>query len=522
MKSINPMVRHFLSKRVKAADLAVAILLAIAFILYIYNLTGWLINDDEGECLYDTWRMFKGDRLYLDFHTNQGPLFLFTGSILFKIFGTEVYWLRLATAAFTIFTAFFVFLIGRKVYNSAGTGILGMVFYLLLPVVYFQARFYRSDAYMVFFATLALFLFLKGWQEKKSYFFLYAGICYAIAFHYKAIAMVAVAAVTAFLIYQTIVNKSCFIRNVLIFFAAGFFLPVICSFLIITVLMPAFLTSFIGSILIQTGIKSMCLTDKIIGNLKEILMLGPAGCYSLCHLWLLWFALLVSSKYLREPGEAKRFFAFYLFGFFWVLFNPTIENTPRFLLYLFPIVVLVFADFILNIGKGNSGNLSRILISCILVFFLARVFIPGLISSIWFSQLKENDTLALAKYISENTKAADYVLTDYGEINFYARRKTIPIAAAFSLGAIKQGFITVDKLIKEIDAYPVRLIAIHERGGAVVWQRDVFANRLLPHHFRALINSPDGFKFKDYLKEHYLAVSSFDRQGQIFCIYLKK
>ena len=45
----------------KFSEWPVALLLIFILFLYSYNLTGWLIHDDEGSYLYQAWRMTEGE-----------------------------------------------------------------------------------------------------------------------------------------------------------------------------------------------------------------------------------------------------------------------------------------------------------------------------------------------------------------------------------------------------------------------------------------------------------------------------
>ena len=69
-----------ISRFVRSVDglaLALALLLLMG---YLFNLTGWRIHDDEGEYLYQLWRMTLGESPYRDFLTPQLPVFLYAGS----------------------------------------------------------------------------------------------------------------------------------------------------------------------------------------------------------------------------------------------------------------------------------------------------------------------------------------------------------------------------------------------------------------------------------------------------------
>jgi len=76
---------------------ALLVLLAIG-LLYLYNIDGWLINDDEGTDLYEIWRIAEGDEPGVDLITEQPPVFLLAGVGLGLLSGFNVAVLRGATA----------------------------------------------------------------------------------------------------------------------------------------------------------------------------------------------------------------------------------------------------------------------------------------------------------------------------------------------------------------------------------------------------------------------------------------
>ena len=90
----------------------------------------------------------------------------------------------------------------------------------------------------------------------------------------------------------------------------------------------------------------------------------------------------------------------------------------------------------------------RLIFSIIILFI---VFIPSLRKAKGLLYAKEKDTLVLVKYLEKNSNKNDYIMSDYGELNFYAKRKTTLKMASLSKSAIQCGGITSDKLIKELN-----------------------------------------------------------------------
>ncbi|MCB9008903.1 MAG: hypothetical protein H6656_16340, partial [Ardenticatenaceae bacterium] len=50
--------------------------------LYLANIGGWLMHDDEGTDFYEIWRLAEGEQPGIDFLAEQQPLYLLSGSFL--------------------------------------------------------------------------------------------------------------------------------------------------------------------------------------------------------------------------------------------------------------------------------------------------------------------------------------------------------------------------------------------------------------------------------------------------------
>jgi hypothetical protein len=135
---------------------------------------------------------------------------------------------------------------------------------------------------------------------------------------------------------------------------------------------------------------------------------------------------------------------------------------------------------------------------------------------------KEDGTNALVSYIKENTDKDDYVMCDYAELNFYAKRKTTPKVAGMSKAAVDCGGINSDRLINELNSFPVKLVLLHLEGGIPAELSPFFELAYGPHHFDSLIHSKTGAKFMNYIQANYNFVKTFNRSGQIFNVYKRK
>jgi predicted membrane-bound mannosyltransferase len=134
--------------------------------LYLYNITGWLKEDDEGTALYVTWRLAEGEIPYRDLINTKGPLFLLLGGGLNRLVGPSILGLRVVTVLGVIGGGYAWFRGLQTVYGMAA-GLIGAVLFLLTPEVYYLGRQFRADSWMLALIALALSVFLAGCQLKK-------------------------------------------------------------------------------------------------------------------------------------------------------------------------------------------------------------------------------------------------------------------------------------------------------------------------------------------------------------------
>lgn len=514
-------------EKYKIFRLFTVIILIGIFSLYVRNLTGWLINDDEGSYFYEFWRINNGDVPYKDFFVPEAPLSLFTGYIIFKLFGPSVFLARMLTVIVAFLTGYLIFLIGRRVY-SYKVGLFGFISYLILPVVYLQARFYRSETYMVFFSTLGLLMFIKAWQDNKRLFFVYSGIFYAVSLWYKLWGALSLIALLAFILYQAFLEKKplAIIKDILLPFLIGLSGITLFIYLIVHNMVPLFLECVVGLHMRQPTLSSSQRLATIIANIKGFLMVSPIQYgYKDKHSWLIIFSLPLAVLYLfnKRGRDIKKIFSFYIFSVSGVILtNPYGTETTRYMLYLVPVAVLVSISFIFYLIQPNKPFLVKMCGFAIFAFVMVAVFIPGFIRNAALSGIREDGTLAFAKYIRDRTAEEDYIMADYGDVTFYAKRRTTPLMAGMNKAAVDDKGITSGKLIKELGEYPVKMIVIHREGGVPQKLGLYLGTPCLPHHFSTLIESEDGPKFMGYLKKYYRLVDEFDRMGQIFDVYIKR
>jgi hypothetical protein len=188
------------------------------------------------------------------------------------------------------------------------------------------------------------------------------------------------------------------------------------------------------------------------------------------------------------------------------------ELYPRLLLYLLPSLSILFAATLepvrLLLGRRRPppapphGEGMPLLFLAI----IGAVFIPWAMSDVQILTRSERDTMAASRYIQVRTSSDTYVLSDYQELNFHARRSSTYWGAELSGGVVAAGRITGASLIAEIEAVNV--------GMVIVDVSDRTAHQMA--------NFRDYEDFYTYLQQHFVLLDTLPRGEQQLEIYVRQ
>ena len=132
------------------------LLIAILLIGYLINLTGWFIFDDEGEYLYQVWRMATaGEMPYRDFLTPQLPVYLYLGALVMKLGSGSLWLMRFYSVMLAFGSAILLFFIARK-HHGLLAGLLALTLFLVHADVFKEMRIFRNEPLFIFFVTLGV------------------------------------------------------------------------------------------------------------------------------------------------------------------------------------------------------------------------------------------------------------------------------------------------------------------------------------------------------------------------------
>ena len=139
----------------------------------------------------------------------------------------------------------------------------------------------------------------------------------------------------------------------------------------------------------------------------------------------------------------------------------------RHLVYLVPSLAALVAIGLDPLwGSGQHSWRGAAWRSTLVILCLGAALYPSWKENRRVATLWERDTPRLASYIQAHTAPDDYVLSDYPGLNFFAQRKTTPLAAGISRGSAKSGQIIGRDLISEIEAYDVQMVMLNVAQGA--------------------------------------------------------
>jgi 4-amino-4-deoxy-L-arabinose transferase-like glycosyltransferase len=137
---------------------------------------------------------------FRDFLTEQVPLFLYWGGTIVRIFGPSVLVLRYATVLATLLAAFVIYLTAREVFGYR-VALLSLPLFLMHKDVYFIARLFRPEAYMLLFSVLGAYAFVRAYPARWRGFFL-SGALFGLAMLFKLFAALPIGGCALFLLWR--------------------------------------------------------------------------------------------------------------------------------------------------------------------------------------------------------------------------------------------------------------------------------------------------------------------------------
>ncbi len=465
-------------QRVFWIDGMVLLLFILCFIAYIYNLTGWQVFDDEGEYLYQVWRMATaGEVPYRDFLTPQLPAFLYAGAGVMSLAGVSLAAMRLYSVLLAFASAGLLYLSGRR-HAGPLVGALAAGLFLVHPDVFRETRIFRNEPLFLLFVTAALVVGTWPREGPQRKYLAVSGAFFGLATLVKLFAVLPAAGMGLWLLWDWYRSrrrlKDLFLN------VAALALPMATvaglTMLAFILFEPAFLDLVLGHHLAQGG--DLSFVQVLLNKLRLYAV------YARFYPVLVIVGLLSAAVGLRRGDIRQR----------WLWQIPTVaaflvisrEFGQRHFMYLLPTLSLLVAWFLAELLRHHR----RRWLGAAALLVLGLIVVPAVRANADRASWNDTETAELANLIQERTAPGDAILADDIGLAFYARRPTTYSGAALSHGAVTSGQITGDILIDEIVADNVRMVLVDVSlltGNHMVFLRDYPRfHRFLENNFQNL------------------------------------
>ncbi len=521
-------------RRAATSDWIALVALAGLAALYFWRLDAWLINDDEGSYLYAAWRVSLGELPYRDFLTPQLPAFLLSGGLVFRALGASVVVGRSLAVCLTLLGGVILWATVRRLFGSLAALTAGLVL-LLHPDIYLHCRTFRPEPFMLLATCLGLYSLARatgtcpstalGCDDgqprlapgletrpdlpRRRLWYVAGGLALGVGILCKLFAVLPLAGCLAWLLHDGWAHRrpwrATLLEAGLLAGTAG--MVAAGGLGLFSLVGTPIWTAVLGHHLMQgAGLSPIEVWRKACGLYAEFLRYNNNALVAL-------LALAVATVGVRRRWRGVALFAWQLPTAL-VFFFLTRELWTRHLIYLLPSLAALFgvavrwtADKRSAAPSDWAGSAQRLIGGALVLAFV----VPALLVDRDTGWRWEDGTWRLADFVTLSTSPAAVVLSDYSELNFYARRPTTYSAASLSAGAAKSGQITWRRLRGELEQLqPLPPLVLVDRTRV----DDQEYGQL-----RFLHDLPD---FEAWLAESYERVGVFRRDPQQFEVYRRR
>ncbi|MDY7041863.1 MAG: glycosyltransferase family 39 protein, partial [Chloroflexota bacterium] len=457
---------------------------------YLYHLDAWRMNDDEGDFLYQVWRMSEGETPYRDFLTSQAPVFLYAGGAVAKVLGPSTSILRITSAGLMLLTGLALYAVVRRLANPF-VGLLTMVVFLLHPHVYQQGRLFMPEASMLFFAAAGLYAFVVAEERRTASWYALAGIAFALGTLSKLFGVLPLGGCLLFLAWQYLISVPRHQRSLLV--GAGVMLGAWLSVMIValgglSLAVPDLYDALIGHHLRQGGqLTWLQVVGKGFALFADYLRRYPL---------LLLPALCAAVREVLRRGRGA-VFAWQMPTALAFLFLSR-ELGHRHLMILLPSLVVLFA---LALEPWLTWRRKPLL--AMALAWIVLTLGPWVATDVEQARQVDTWTGPLVDYIQSHTAGDDLLISDYPGLNFFARRRGTYSCGEISHVTTTNGRITGAGLRQEIVAGQVKMVVVDEG--------------LVSGH--QLTYLPDYPALRRYLRVHYQPLALLPRAEQRLRVY---
>ena len=483
-------MKRFLTHR--RADLLAAGLGFLLLAGYLYNLTGWKIFDDEGEYLYQIWRMTLGEIPYQDFLTPQLPVFLYSGTAVMEIAGVALLPIRTFTVLLAFASGALLYLAGRR-HHGALAGALTAVLFLLHSDVFRETRIYRNEPFLLLFVTAGLVIATWDVENVSLRRLVAAGLCFGLATMSKLFGLLPAAGVGLWLLWRWWQRRAPLVPVLRQAAALGGPLILVVGLIAgaFSLLVPHFFELTVGHHLAQgSDLAATTIAQNKLGLFAEY-----AGLYPIFSA-----AAIVSALIGLYRGDARTAWAWQL-PLVLSFFVLSRQLGQRHFMFILPAASLLIGWLLADALAGRYRGWGR----AFALVALAGILVPAVQTNLYRASWVDHETPEIVALIQEHTEPGETILADDIGLAYYARRPTTYSGAALSHGAVTSGQITGEILIDEIVADDVRMVIVDE-------------SLLTGNHMVYLRDYP---RFHRFLEQNFDYLGSFRRDYQELGVWLR-
>ncbi|WP_420642991.1 ArnT family glycosyltransferase [Candidatus Leptofilum sp.] len=490
-------------------DLLLLIAAGTFILLSFYNLSGWLMDDDEGTDFYEVWQLQEGQQPGIDYVAEQQPLFLHLGKEIVNRFGRSPLALRVPATVQLLLGSFILVIVIRKVWGSK-IALMSLILLLSSPTVFEQARLFRPDPMMMGWEMLGLSAAIMAVTQKKCLWWAFSGAFYGVSILWKLFGVFPIVGLIFFFGYNLWHYRND-TKELKAIVSDGIYFSI--PFLVFSLGISLLLYSQMGFYYVEAFQNHLQSGESVtsLGILSR-----PLVFFVFLIIW--WnpqFSFLFALPFFNRKRSNILAFAENKLLLFQMLspiifFFITRPLHFRYFLHIFPAMAILLAlqvELTINFFKANLQQKwnTKLAYSIFLAITLGLFLQPG------FSRLllqQENDSTALASLIQERTKSTDIVISDYAGINFLANRASIYEASIIAGAQINAQLVTAALLMERIEETNAQMVLVHVEGGQPP-----------PHQ---LINLVDYEQFREFLSTDFRLLTVFDRAGQQIEVYERK
>jgi len=476
-------------ERVWIWALVLLLVLALGYLYYGERIDTWQAYDDEGGYLYAAWRITLGEAPYRDFLTPQLPGFLYPGALILHLTGYSVRLTRLAMALVTL-AAIGLFCDAARRLWGKGAALLMLPLLIVQQDMYWAARFFRPEAFMLFWGALGFWCFVRGYPQRKSWFLALGGVFLAFSMAAKLFGAFYMGGIGLFLLLVWLRERDW--RDL---FRSGLWLAVPFGLTLALLtgaflwVSPEFIADVFGHHVRQgQGTPLLEVVLKALRLYKGFVWAQPLYCL------LAALGVVTSLRWGERRGRVIACMLPTALGFM----AMTRGLQERHLTYLVPMLAALAGHGLATVwawATSKPGGWRTALSGAALALLVGLSLLPAYRTNDWVCSWEDHSVPRWTEFLQAHTTPEQVVISDYPGLNFFARRPTTPTTAGISRGAALSGQIMGAQLIAEMEQVDTQMVLLNVAQGA--------------HQF---VNLQDYAAFKAYVQTqfHLVKREAFD------------